>query len=108
MLVPLVFLTAGLTLASGSVAIAQSTPERAPGQTSLNALDANKDGSISRVEATALPPLSADFSLLDQNHNGALEPAEFARFESIGAETTKGTPGGPSTPPGGAEPPPPN
>jgi hypothetical protein len=109
MLVPLVFLTAGLTLASGGVAIAQSSPERAPGQTSFTALDADKDGSISRVESTALPSLSADFTLLDQNRNGALEPAEFAKFETLGAETTKGTEGTPSLPPApdGESPPPP-
>ena len=34
MIVPLVFFTAGLTLASGGVAVAQTAPQRAPGQTS--------------------------------------------------------------------------
>jgi hypothetical protein len=106
MLVPLVFLTAGLTLASGGVAVAQSSPDRAPGQTSLTALDADKDGSISRIEATALPSLSADFTLLDQNRNGALEPAEFAQFETLGAETTKGNPAEPPVTPPGTSPPP--
>ena len=97
MLVPLVFVTAGLALASGGPAVAQSAPERAPGQTSLQALDADRDGSISRIESTALPPLGAQFELFDQNQNGALEPAEFAQFETLGAETTTGTP--PRTPP---------
>ena len=104
MIVPLVFFTAGLTLASGGTAVAQTAPPRAPGQTSMQALDTNRDGSISRIEATSLPSLSAQFRLLDQNQNGALEPAEFARFETLGAETPPGEP--PGNPPAGTRPPP--
>lgn len=90
MIVPLVFFTAGLTLASASgVAVAQA---------SLNTLDTNRDGSISRVEATAVPSLHVQFTLLDENQNGALEPAEFARFEDLEERST--------TPPPGTSPPP--
>jgi EF hand len=104
MMVPFVF-TAGLTLVSNGVVLAQATPDappRAPGQSAYTALDANRDGSISRLEATSNPSLSAQFTLLDQNRDGALEPAEFARFETLGAESTPGTPASPDTgtPPG--------
>lgn len=54
----------------------------APGRTQLGTLDTDRDGSISRTEATINPSLSAQFPMLDRNSNGALEPAEFARFES--------------------------
>lgn len=120
MVVPLIFFTAGLTLASSGVVVAQTTTPRAPGQDAFTALDHNKDGSISRIEATSNPSLSSQFTLLDQNQNSALEPAEFAQFETLGAEQTPGTPGGttlrPDTtlrnpppmtqPPSGASPPP--
>lgn len=100
MVIPLIFFTAGLTLASGGVAVAQTTAvPRAPGQDAYTALDTNKDGSISRGEATLHPALSAQFTLLDQNQNGALEPAEFARFETLGAEESPGTPAEPPAAP---------
>jgi hypothetical protein len=92
MVVPMIFFTAGLTLASSGIAVAQNSAPRAPGQTAFSALDQNKDGSISRIEATSDQSLGAQFTLLDQNQDGALEPAEFARFETLGAETSPGTP----------------
>jgi hypothetical protein len=104
MIVPLVFFTAGLTLASASgVAVAQAPP--------LGTLDTNRDGSVSRIEATALPSLDAQFTLLDENQNGALEPAEFARYEELDRESTPPlgtTPrrGTPFPPPDGSTPPP--
>jgi hypothetical protein len=102
MVVPMIFFTAGLTLASSGVVVAQTEVPRAPGQSAFTALDQDKDGSISHIEATSNASLSAQFTLLDENRNGALEPAEFARFETLGAETTPGTPASPDTgtPPG--------
>jgi hypothetical protein len=99
----MIFFTAGLTLASSGVVVAQTSVPSGPGQTPFAALDHDKDGSISRSEATSQRALSDRFTLLDENRNGALEPAEFARFETLGAETTPGTPGAPGdpgTPPG--------
>jgi hypothetical protein len=79
----LALLPASLILASGlQVAQSPAPPERVPGQSALGALDADRDGSISPVEAQANPALSAQFPALDQNTNGALEPAEFARFDA--------------------------
>ena len=80
-------------------------------QASLTTLDTNRDGSVSRVEATALSSLDAQFDLLDENRNGALEPAEFARFEELdraeppplGSTPPRGTP---LPPPDGSTPPP--
>ena len=62
----------------------------ATGQTPIGVLDTDRDGSISRTEAEANLALSAQFTALDKNGNGALEPAEFARFETLGAESTSG------------------
>lgn len=98
-------LPAGLVLATG-LELAQAPT---PGQTDLSALDTNRDGSISRVEAQMSPSLSAQFGTLDANANGALEPAEFSRFEGdLGAETTPGGrgPGGFVSPPLNSVPPP--
>jgi len=97
-------LPAGLALASG-LELAQA-PTPAPGQTALTALDTDKDGSISRLEARWDPALSTQFNVLDRNGNGALEPAEFARFETLGAESTPGDTSPPSRQPGGFAPPP--
>ena len=97
MVVPMILFTAGLTLASSGVVVAQVSVPRAPGESTFTALDRNKDGSISAIEATSHRSLSDQFTLLDQNQNGALEPAEFARFETLGAETTPGTPASPDT-----------
>jgi hypothetical protein len=87
-------LPAGLALASGLELAQAPTPD--PGQTTLSALDTDRDGSISRIEAQMHPGLAAQFPTLDRNANGALEPAEFARFETLGAETTPGTAAPPS------------
>lgn len=63
-----------------------------PGQAAFTALDADKNGNISRLEATADPNLTLRFSTLDQNLNDALEPAEFARFETPMAPGSTGNP----------------
>ena len=83
-------LPAGLALASG-LELAQAPPAPQPGQSAMTALDTDRDGSISRAEAQVHPALGARFQALDRNANGALEPAEFARFESLGTESTPGT-----------------
>jgi len=95
MVVPLIFFTAGLTLASSGTVVAQVSVPREPGESTFTALDRDKDGSISHIEATSHRSLSDQFTLLDQNQNGALEPAEFARFETLGAEESPGTPAPP-------------
>lgn len=46
-------------------------------------LDANKDGGISKEEATALPPLRAQWIVLDVNSDGLLDQAEFAMMEAV-------------------------
>lgn len=98
---PLEAILAGGTLALASVASAQ-----APAPT-MNSLDTDRDGSLSRYEASAVPGLVGQFQTLDANQNGALESAEFSRFESTGAGATAPA-GGTLTPPPpmGATPPP--
>lgn len=69
---PLAVLAAGFA----GAALAQST--------TLGTLDTDRDGSISRYEASAMPGLVTQFSALDANGDGALESAEFSRFEATG------------------------
>jgi hypothetical protein len=98
-------------LLSGA-ALAQTPPATTTAPTdpaeSITELDVDKNGSISRSEATSNLDLSSQFVLLDQNGNGALEPAEFSRFEATGLDRTRGTPGAagsPGTPGAPASPP---
>lgn len=86
---------AALVLAAGS-ALAQTPPP--PLDNSLQALDADRDGSINRSEAMSNSRLTKQFHLLDANANGALEPAEFAQFELGAPDSTPGTPGAPGSP----------
>lgn len=109
----LVAITAGaVLLLVGGVAAAQSTgsppkitpPAGAPtspdDDVALTTLDTDKDGSVSRMEAEANKELNKQFPTLDRNHNGALEPAEFARFEAAGSSSIPGTgSGGPEPSP---------
>lgn len=92
--VALAFSGAALTQSPG-VSAAPGTTDPASG---LGVLDADRDGSISRAEAAANPGLASQFATLDSNTNGALEPAEFSRFETLGADSTLGTPGSPASP----------
>jgi len=52
---------------------------------SLQSLDKNGDGKISKQEAAANKKLSQQFSKLDANHDGELDSGEFARFEASGS-----------------------
>ena len=81
--------------------------------TAFQAMDTNRDGSISLDEAGTQPALTGQFLTLDRNANGVLEPAEFARFEAGAARApgttspgSPGTPGSPASPgaPGTGEP----
>lgn len=91
--VALIFSGAALTQSPGTA----SAPAVDPPQT-LGALDADRDGSVSRAEASQNPGLAGQFATLDANGNGALEPAEFSRFETLGADSTFGAPGAPGSP----------
>lgn len=102
-------LPAGLALGISGFAAAQTSTQpgmRTDAPHTMQQLDANHDGSISPTEAQSNPALSGQFLLLDINGDGALEPAEFARFEMTGAATTRGTPGTTVPPPMGSTPPP--
>lgn len=53
-------------------------------------LDINQDGAISKKEAVALPGLSKSWVELDQNADGMLDQAEFAKFEAVEMSPGKG------------------
>jgi hypothetical protein len=46
-------------------------------------IDANKDGTINKQEASAYPVLTEKWEELDINADGTLDQAEFAKFEVI-------------------------
>jgi len=52
----------------------------ASGKPAMLALDKDRDGSISRVEAAADPALAKIFDQLDRNHDGKLDEAELAGY----------------------------
>lgn len=95
---------AGLALVLSGPGLAQagtppSTLPVTPGVgTAFQAMDSNRDGSISLDEAGMQPALTGQFLTLDRNANGVLEPAEFARFEGAGAARSPGTAGRPGSP----------
>lgn len=49
-------------------------------------IDTDSSGTITRGEATALPALSEQWAILDSNMDGALDEAEFAKFEPESSE----------------------
>lgn len=85
------------TRSSGSTGTGSETtgtPSAAPGtrsssgtllgpegqQNSLERFDQNRDGYLGREEATTIPGLSDQWSRLDTNGDGRLDPAEFGHF----------------------------
>lgn len=56
-------------------------------------LDANKDGKISRSEASADAELSSNWKALDTNGDNYLDEGEFARFETEPAPDPGAQPG---------------
>ncbi len=52
------------------------------GDDAYSVLDADKNGSISKTEAAALPGLTEQFAYLDTDVNDELSVEEFARFEA--------------------------
>lgn len=85
------------TFACGA-ALAQTTPPTtAPGSASTGTagaeytkLDKDKDGTVSKKEASSNKELTKQWDTLDVNKDGKLDEAEFAQFESssIGSGST--------------------
>ncbi len=51
-------------------------------------LDKDKDGTISKKEASSNKSLTAKWDTLDANKDGKLDQAEFAQFETTPAKST--------------------
>lgn len=67
-----------------------SSAYRDPAETPRYA-DADRDGSVTREEASVDPTLAARFERYDANSNGKLERAEFARLEAGATSGSHGT-----------------
>ncbi len=50
---------------------------------SFEALDVDKNGAISQIEAEAMPELTEQFAALDLNKDGQLDMDEFAPFTAV-------------------------
>ena len=89
-------LIAGAALAAiTSLAVAQtssqpSTPSTSPSTSATGTgdvftkLDADKDGMVSKKEASKNKDLTSKWDTLDTNKDGKLDQGEFAAFESTG------------------------
>lgn len=71
------------TIAPGPAASTSPDQDKA----SLERLDGNNDGRITKAEAQKDPELARRFRELDTDNSGKLERGEFARFE-VGGETS--------------------
>lgn len=59
------------------------SPATAPGgDVTLERIDRNRDGKITKAEAGADPELARRFSALDVDNSDKLDSGEFARFEA--------------------------
>ena len=61
----------------------------AAGGEQFTKLDSDKDGMVSKKEASKNKDLSAKWDTLDTNKDGKLDQAEFAAFESSGSTAPK-------------------
>ena len=75
---------AGASLAQGEAAQAKDAAKRSLPQRSFASLDDDRDGAISRAEASERTPLLVDFDRIDLDRDEKLEPAEYASFYSAG------------------------
>lgn len=75
-------LSAALALAAGG-AFAQSTQApRTTGTPTFSSYDANRDGRITRPEASTNIELVNEFERIDLDNDDGLDAGEFARFEA--------------------------
>lgn len=77
----------GLTKKEIKDALALSEKRRREFAQSLEAADKDKNGRLTREEATALPNISANFDAIDSNHDGELVIKEIADYVRAMANT---------------------
>jgi Ca2+-binding EF-hand superfamily protein len=70
-------IVAAVTLLSGCAAI-QETFQESPLVSAFSNLDEDGDGVISKQEAQAFPPLGQNFTAIDTNRSGGIDPDEYA------------------------------
>jgi hypothetical protein len=73
--------TPGTSTRTDSSTSASGSSATASNQTFIG-LDADKNGSVSKKEASSNKSLTAKWDTLDANKDGTLDQGEFARFES--------------------------
>jgi hypothetical protein len=82
-------LTLGVaTLGATAQEIQTPAPATAPGggtTVTLERVDRNRDGKVTKAEAAADPALARRFSALDVDNSDKLDSGEFARFEAEAA-----------------------
>ena len=71
----------------------QATAQAGAKSTKWSDLDANKDGSLSKSEADAVPSLGAVFDKADANADGALTGEEYKAYVAMNASRASPKPG---------------
>lgn len=61
---------------------AAAPPGPASGADALERIDRNRDGKVTKAEASADPELKRQFGALDVDNSDKLDAGEFARFEA--------------------------
>jgi hypothetical protein len=84
LLVAIAWFSAGASFAADTAGQKKAPAKPAGGQTSFAALDDDRDGGISRTEASEKTQLLVDFDRIDLDRDDRLEPAEYASFYSAG------------------------
>lgn len=77
----------------GATAATSATAAATPKSTRWSDLDANKDGSLSKSEADAVPSLGAVFDKADANADGALTGEEYKAYVAINGRGAPAKPG---------------
>lgn len=90
-----------LLLALPAVDLPSAESSQTPPLVNFQTADVNHDGKVTVQEAIAIADLSADFGGLDTNHDDALTPVEFGRWDRA-AEVRDAMPGSPATGPSGS------
>lgn len=81
----LAWLAAGLLASAAGLSPAHAGEQKHPSGSTLQQIDTNQDGRVSRAEAQRDPALAKRFDALDANHDGTLDAAELATQDSQAA-----------------------
>jgi Ni/Co efflux regulator RcnB len=89
LIIVLACFSAGASVAQDKADQAKDAAKRAAPQASFASLDDDRDGAITRTEASERTQLLVDFERIDLDRDDKLEPAEYASFYAAGYRASK-------------------